>query len=186
MLHVISPRLASWAYPCLATRRIETALGSLMAVGVVISSRPLLSRHMPMWLTYVSIAVYPPLLHRLLLMDVRVVRLLLRQFETSFLLANWLLGLLCVSRSLFATPLLTFYGYNMLVSAAYVLLLDGVRIEHRAKQQAAVVFASICIFLSGLHVLGLSRYTDYDVMVSDRRTESMHAPMHAADTRSAT
>lgn len=80
-LHEISPRLADLAYPWLACQATEVVLIIILAVAVVVSSLPIISASFSISLVGVSYAILLPALQRLALTDLRLLKLLARQFE---------------------------------------------------------------------------------------------------------
>jgi hypothetical protein len=84
LLDAISPALAQRAYPYLATPLTDAVMRSLLVLGSIISTPAVINGDLPLPLVYVSAVCIVPALHRLALVDLRVLRLLLRQVSDSF------------------------------------------------------------------------------------------------------
>jgi hypothetical protein len=111
LLHRLSPKLAERVYPWIATVRVEAFLGLLLAFGGTFASLPVVSPRFPEGWAMVSFILYLPALQRLALLDVRVLRLLIREFDTLYLLCSLLL-VLVITVPMYK-PFVHWYGFNM-------------------------------------------------------------------------
>lgn len=88
LLHAISPRLAERVYPYIATETAEKFIVLCFLVGGGMSSTAIVSTRVPVQLALASFAMYIPALHRTLLIDLRELVLMLRQFETWYMFVS--------------------------------------------------------------------------------------------------
>jgi hypothetical protein len=84
LLHdLVSPRVAEFVYPIIASRWGEAVTIVIMFTSLTLTSTPVLIDHsLSRSVTKYSWFLYVPALQRVALLDVRVLRLLARQFET--------------------------------------------------------------------------------------------------------
>jgi hypothetical protein len=83
-LYALSPRLAEMAYPWIATMRTEACIVGLLFLTSCVAVSPFMSAKVPTWPSSFSWLLYIPGLQRLALIDLRLARLSLRQFETLY------------------------------------------------------------------------------------------------------
>jgi hypothetical protein len=79
LLHAISPKWAEVAFPYLATPPVEGFVMAVLVVVSVVATLPFLIESLPLSLCYISTLNLVPAIHRIALIDLRVLRLLLRQ-----------------------------------------------------------------------------------------------------------
>lgn len=84
LLHdLVSPRVAEFVYPLIASRWGEAVTIVVMFASLVLTTTPVLIDHsLSRRATKYSWFLYVPALQRVALLDVRILRLLARQFET--------------------------------------------------------------------------------------------------------
>jgi hypothetical protein len=124
LLYRLSPKLAERMYPWIATERVEAFLGLVQAFGGIFASLPVVSRRFPESWTMVTFIEYLPALQRLALVDLRVLRLLFREFDTLYLAGSMLL-VLVITFPMFK-PFVHWYGFNMSVTIFNAFILDAV------------------------------------------------------------
>lgn len=88
LLHAISPAWAGRLYPWLATDPFEKLASLSLLVCSGIASMPCITTKVPVSWTQASWGVYLSALHRTSLIDLRLLRLLLRQFDVWYTIAN--------------------------------------------------------------------------------------------------
>lgn len=88
ILHAISPAWAGKIYPWLATDPVEKLASLSLLICSGIASMPCITTKVPLRWTQASWGVYLSALHRTSLIDLRLLRLLLRQFDVWYTIAN--------------------------------------------------------------------------------------------------
>lgn len=83
LLHAISPSLAKKVYPKIATSVVERFVVAVLVVGTVVGTLPLLITSLHPSYLYLSAICFIPAFHRFALIDLRILRLLLRQVRQS-------------------------------------------------------------------------------------------------------
>lgn len=91
LLHTISPRLADRLFPVITSPAAEAVLNLILVFGLVTGSLLIFFRSVSAAWVHASGVLFLPSLQRLALLDQRVFRLQLRQFETIFLLGRLLI-----------------------------------------------------------------------------------------------
>jgi hypothetical protein len=112
ILHHISPWLAERVFPYIATNTAEAFVGAMLGFGGAFSSLPMLNSSLPVRWTLASFIMYVPAIHRVALVDVRVLRLLLREFETLYLFCSMILATAVSVSPLFPSRYVHLYGVN--------------------------------------------------------------------------
>lgn len=100
LLHAISPRLAEAVYPWIATPAAAKVVTVSLFVGGGFSSLPIISKRFPVEWALGSFAIHVPFLHAAMLIDLRELRLLFRQFEMWYMLATLGEWAQCLHKSL--------------------------------------------------------------------------------------
>lgn len=88
LLHAISPRLAEVVYPWVATPAAAKVAAVALFVGGGFSSLPMVTKRLPVEWALGSFAFHIPFLHAAMLIDLRELRLLYRQFEMWYMLVT--------------------------------------------------------------------------------------------------
>lgn len=88
LLHSLSPAVAEVVYPIIATMKFDSFMTVLFTVLFLVATLPLLVPSLPVTWTHILAFAYVPVLHRLLLLDMRIVRLLLGMFDCMYLIGT--------------------------------------------------------------------------------------------------
>jgi hypothetical protein len=88
LLHSLSPVVAEVVYPIIATMKFDGFMTVLFTVLFLVATLPLLVPSVPVTWTHILAFAYVPVLHRLLLLDMRIVRLLLEMFDCMYLIGT--------------------------------------------------------------------------------------------------
>lgn len=101
LLHRLSPRLAEWAFPFLATSTADLFAFMTMSLASSVSCLPLLLPTLfPGILTQASLLIFVPVLHRACFTDLNIMPLLLHQFDTWYVYDLGILNLIWICYSI--------------------------------------------------------------------------------------
>jgi hypothetical protein len=146
LLTTAIPSVGRTVEPVLADLRCEGMVMGLWLVGAVLSITVVLAHRLGKGtIAWWSLLLHVQSLHRLAMSDVRLLRRLLSQFDTLWLLANIIMGLVCVSDGVFTSSAPAVVSANLLISTVCTLVLDSVRLPHSAKLRTAALTTALLL-----------------------------------------